>query len=189
MKGVAAQSRGETMDWEENEMHQDKKLIPFRAQTESFTVFKDEGCYYIDKTAFIQYLIERGDKICVVTRPRRFGKTLMLRMLQTFFEYVLDDDGKPVDNRRYFEGLKVMDAGEDVLKHMGKYPVISISLKSMRNDTLDEMLTKLRNALASACSKHDYLLDHPALNSFEREQFLQIRSTRVSQGDLEDALV
>ena len=76
------------MDWEENEMHQDKKLIPFRAQTERFTVFKDEGCYYIDKTAFIQYLIERGDKICVVTRPRRFGKTLMLRMLQTFLSTV-----------------------------------------------------------------------------------------------------
>ena len=164
------------------------KLIPFGEISESFTGLKDEGIYYVDKTSFIPFLISQKRHICVVTRPRRFGKTLMLRTLQTFFEYCLDDAGKPVDNRRYFEGLKVMDAGENVTKHMGQYPVISVSLKSMRNDTLDEMVTKLRNALSSACSKHDYLLDHPALSSFEREQFLQIRSKRVSQGDLEDAL-
>ena len=169
-------------------MHQDKQLIPFGEISESFTGLKDKGIYYVDKTGFIPYLISQKRQICVFTRPRRFGKTLMLRTLQTFFEYALDDDGNPIDNRRYFEGLKVMDAGEDVLKHLGQYPVISVSLKSMRNDTLDEMVTKLRNALSSACSKHDYLLDHPALSSFEREQFLQIRSKRVSQGDLEDAL-
>ena len=139
-------------------MHQDKQLIPFRAQTESFTVFKDEGCYYIDKTAFIQYLIERGDKICVVTRPRRFGKTLMLRTLQTFFEYALDDDGNPVDNRHYFEGLKVMDAGEDVLKHLGRYPVIFLSFKDVSGDTYEEVVSMLNDAVAAACIAHKKLL-------------------------------
>ena len=122
-------------------MSQDKQLIPFRAQTESFTVFKDEGCYYIDKTAFIRYLIERGDKICVVTRPRRFGKTLMLRTLQTFFEYKLDREGNPIDNRHYFEGLKVMEAGEDVLRHLGQYPVISLSFKDVSGDTYETILS------------------------------------------------
>ena len=164
------------------------KLIPFGEISESFTGLKDKGIYYVDKTGFIPFLLEQKRKICVVTRPRRFGKTLMLRTLQTFFEYRLDDAGQPVDNRRYFDGLKVMDAGEGVLKHLGQYPVISISLKGMRNNSLDEMVTKLRNALASACSPHDYLLEHPALSAFEREQFLQIRSKRIAQGDLEEAL-
>ena len=169
-------------------MIETKKLIPFGEISESFTGLKDKGIYYVDKTGFIPFVLKQNREICVVTRPRRFGKTLMLRTLQAFFEYRLDDKGEPVDNRRYFEGLKVMDAGEDILKHLGQYPVISLSLKGMRNDSLDEMVVKLRNALASACSPQDYLLEHPALSAFERDQYLQIRSARIGQGDLEDAL-
>ena len=87
-------------------MSETKKLAPFKNQSESFTAFRDDGSYYVDKTDVIRYLIESGHNICVCTRPRRFGKTLMLRTLQTFFEYILDEDGKPVDNRRYFEGSR-----------------------------------------------------------------------------------
>ena len=165
-----------------------ERLIPFGEISESFKGLKDEGIYYVDKTGFISYLIGQRRNICVYTRPRRFGKTLMLRTLETFFEYVLDDAGRPIDNRHYFEGLKVMDAGEDVLKHLGQYPVISLSFKNMRNDTLDDMVTKLRFALASACSRHEYLLNSPALSEFEREQFKQIISCQVSQSELEEAL-
>ena len=169
-------------------MNEDKKLKPFGEIAESFKELKDEGIYYVDKTAIIPYFVTQKRKICVVTRPRRFGKTLMLRMLQTFFEYALDKDGKPVDNRRYFEGLKVMDTGEDVLKEMGQYPLISLSLKDMRNDTFDAMVEKLRSALSSACSSHEYLLVHPALQDFEHEQFRDILSERVTQSKLEEAL-
>ena len=135
-------------------MSQDKKQIPFRSISESFRGLKDEGVYYVDKTGFIRYLIEKGDKICVVTRPRRFGKTLMLRTLQTFFEYRLDDDGKPVDNRRYFEGLKVMEAGEDVLKEMGQYPVISISFKDVSGRSYAEIVGQLREAVCQSTKDH-----------------------------------
>ena len=164
-------------------MQQDKKLIPFRAQTESFTVFKDEGCYYIDKTAFIQYLIERGDRICVVTRPRRFGKTLMLRTLQTFFEYRLDDDGKPVDNRRYFEGLKVMEAGENVLKHMGQYPVISLSFKDVRADTFALVIAQLRGAVSRACTPYESLLKESGILGAEQAARLQRYLDRLATED------
>ena len=172
----------------EDVMDQGKKCLPFKATAESFESFKDKGLYYIDKTGFIPYILNKGDDICVITRPRRFGKTLMMRMLQTFFEYKLDDKSNPIDNRRYFEGLKVMDAGEDVLKEMGRYPVISLSLKGMRNDTLKGMRTKLQSALSAACDEHSYLLDHPALQDFEHEQFRQILSKSIDQENLEDAL-
>ena len=166
-------------------MQQNKKLIPFRAQTESFTVFKDEGCYYIDKTAFIQYLIERGDKICVVTRPRRFGKTLMLRTLQTFFEYRLDNDGKPVDNRRYFEGLKVMDAGENVTKHMGQYPVISLSLKDVSGSSYQAVVSMLNDAICSACVAHGKQLMASGMLSQAHAELLQhYMDGRASEEDL-----
>ena len=165
-----------------------KKLIPFGEITESFTGLRGDGIYYVDKTGFISFLIEQKRKICVATRPRRFGKTLMLKTLEAFFEYRLDEDGKPVDNRRYFEGLKVMDAGEEVLREMGQYPVIFISLKDVRNATLEQMLDKLCVELGRACGAHAYLLEHPALLDFEREQFRQILSAQVDQGNLEAAL-
>ena len=169
-------------------MSQGKKLKPFGEIPESFKRLKDEGVYYVDKTGFIPYLISQKRNICVVTRPRRFGKTLMLRTLQAYFEYQLDDDGKPVDNRRYFEGLKVMDAGEDVLKEMGQYPVISLSFKEMRNDSFALMLSKLREELGNACQAHAYLMSHPALYDFERERFRHFLSKCVEQDVLETAL-
>ena len=76
-------------------MVDNKKLKPFGEISESFKALRDKGIYYTDKTSFISYLIKQERNICVVTRPRRFGKTLMLRTLQTFFEYALDKDGKP----------------------------------------------------------------------------------------------
>ena len=139
-------------------MDETKKLIPFGEISESFTGLKDEGVYYVDKTGFIPFLIEQKREICVFTRPRRFGKTLMLRTLQTFFEYRLDDEGKPIDNRRYFEGLKVLDAGEDVLKHLGQYPVISLSFKDIKADTADMVVAQLRGAVRRACEPLEILL-------------------------------
>ena len=69
----------------------DKRLKPFGEIPESFMGLKDKGIYYTDKTSFISYLIKQDRNICVVPRPRRFGKPLMLRTLETFFEHRLDD--------------------------------------------------------------------------------------------------
>ena len=149
------------------------KLIPFGEISESFTGLKDDGIYYIDKTGFIPFILEQKRKICVFTRPRRFGKTLMLRTLQTFFEYRLDDAGTPVDNRRYFEGLKVMDAGEDVLKYMGKYPVISLSFKDVRADTFALVIAQLRGAVSRACTPYESLLKESGILGAEQAARLQ----------------
>ena len=146
-------------DWE-GAMGLDRKLKPFGEIPESFRGLRDDGIYYVDKTGFIPYLINQNRKICVFTRPRRFGKTLMLRTLQTFFEYRLDDDGNPVDNRRYFEGLKVMDAGADVLKEMGQYPVISLSFKDVSGDNYEEIVGQLREAVCQSTKIHRSLFRH-----------------------------
>ena len=154
-------------------MEQSRKLKPFGEIPESFAALKDKGIYYTDKTAFIPYLINQERNICVVTRPRRFGKTLMLCMLQTFFEYRLDKDGKPVDNRRYFEGLKVMDAGEDVLREMGQYPVISLSFKNVFGDTYEKTVSMLNDAVCKACKLHGEQLMASEKLSFVHKQWLQ----------------
>ena len=91
---------------------------------ENYKEFIDKNLYYVDKTLLIRDILEKGGKVTLFTRPRRFGKTLALSMLRTFFEAELDRNGQPVDNSRYFVGKKIMSCGEDVLSRMGKYPVI-----------------------------------------------------------------
>ena len=154
-------------------MSQDKKLKPFGEIPESFTGLKAENVYYVDKTGFIPYLITQGRKICVFTRPRRFGKTLMLRTLEAFFEYRLDADGNPIDHRRDFEGLKVMDAGEDVLREMGQYPVISLSFKDVWGNTFSKVLEQLQEAVRQACKPHKALFRASTMLSDVEKETLQ----------------
>ena len=85
--------------------------------------------FFIDKTLFIKELLDMKGKVNLFTRPRRFGKTLNMSMLRYFFE---KGNG---ENAKLFQGLKIMDAGNEYLVHMGKYPVISISLKSMKQSS------------------------------------------------------
>ena len=162
-----------------------ERLIPFGEISESFKGLKDEGIYYVDKTGFISYLIGQRRNICVYTRPRRFGKTLMLRTLETFFEYVLDDAGRPVDNRHYFEGLKVMDAGEDVLKHLGQYPVISLSFKDIKVNTYEMVVAQLRGAVRRACEPYEKLLkDSGVLSTAQLKTFQGYLDRESSEEDL-----
>ena len=166
-------------------MRDTTKLAPFQNQSESFTAFRDKGVYYIDKTDIIPYLIDSGHEICVFTRPRRFGKTLMLRTLQTFFEYAHDSDGNLIDNRHYFEGLKVMEAGEDVLKHMGQYPVISISLKDVSGDAYERILGQLRGAVGRASETHESLIKNSGILSPGQ---LEVFQSYLDRNASEDAL-
>ena len=169
-------------------MERAKGLHPFRAQTESFTGLLDGKCYYVDKTRFISYLIEKGDKICVVTRPRRFGKTLMHMMLKTFFEYRLDTDGNPVDNSRYFEGLDVSKAGPEVMAHLGQHPVIYVTLKDVRGGTIEDYEAGLANAIKWACREQRGALNSPKLSLDDRALFDKYLNLSATKASIEDAL-
>ena len=99
---------------------------------ENYKEFVEGNLYYVDKTMLVRDLVEKGGKVTLFTRPRRFGKTLALSMLQTFFELEYDNDGKEIDKSWYFEGKKIMGAPKEILSMMGKYPVINLSIKSAR---------------------------------------------------------
>ena len=167
-------------------MGESNKLVPFGEISESFTGLRKGGIYYVDKTAFLSFLIEQRRNICVFTRPRRFGKTLMLKTLEAFFEYRLDDDGKPVDNRRYFEGLRVMDAGEAVLREMGQYPVIFMSLKDVSGDAYERVLGQLRGAVGRACETHEKLIKNSGILSPGQ---LEVFQSYLDRNASEDALM
>lgn len=91
----------------------------------------------MDKTLLIRDVLDKGGKVTLLTRPRRFGKTLGLSMLHTFFELKYDRDGNVIDKRRYFESMAIMREGERILSLMGKYPVIKLSLKGARKPDLE----------------------------------------------------
>ena len=106
----------------------EKKNLP--VGIEFYKKIIDEAYYYVDKTLMIKELLDRQSYVSLFTRPRRFGKTLALDMLKTFFEKELDEVGNVLDNRHYFDGMKIMSAGEKYISNMGQYPVIFLSLKS-----------------------------------------------------------
>ena len=104
---------------------------PFPIGVDNFKEMIQEGYYYVDKTLLIKELLDMRGKVNLFTRPRRFGKTLGLSMLQCFFEKDY------CDARKLFQGLEIMAAGEKYLKHISRYPVISISLKTMKQANFD----------------------------------------------------
>lgn len=88
---------------------------------EDFKEIREEGYYYVDKTALIEQVLEKRSKVTLFTRPRRFGKSLNMSMLKRFFEIGTDPS--------LFEGLHISKNAALCERYMGKYPVIAISLK------------------------------------------------------------
>lgn len=123
----------------------------------------DKKYYYIDKTLLIRDLLEYKNKVTLFTRPRRFGKTLAQSMVKVFFEKEILADGTVADNSVYFQGKKVMDAGEECLKHMGQYPVIFLSLKSAKQPTYEMAYEKICDNIAGEFMRHSYVLKGDAL--------------------------
>ncbi|MBQ7724977.1 MAG: AAA family ATPase [Lachnospiraceae bacterium] len=143
---------------------------------ENYKEFVDQKLYYVDKTLFIRDIVEKGGKVTLFTRPRRFGKTLALSMLRTFFEAELDKEGNPVDNRRYFEGMKIMGCGEEILSKQGQYPVINLTLKSAKQQRFSSAVLRLREEIVSEFERHAYVLDSDRLSEDLKKDFRSFRS-------------
>ena len=122
-----------------------KRKYPI-AGTDFFTQIMDDNGYYIDKTDVIPWILGRKKRVILFTRPRRFGKSTMISMLKAFFEYRIDRDGKVVDNRHYFEGLRVSQDA-DAMALLGAYPVVTITLKDVIQHSFKEALGALTNKI------------------------------------------
>lgn len=117
---------------------------------ESFEEIRTDGFYYIDKTGLIRDLLNKRGKVNLFTRPRRFGKSLNMSMLKYFFEYGCD--------KTLFEGLEISKDTALTERHMGQYPVISISLKSVNGANY----ATARSLMCSAASLRPTQTEPPA---------------------------
>lgn len=126
---------------------------------EDFKRIINEDCYFVDKTLLIEELLESKAQTTLLTRPRRFGKTLNLSMLRRFFEDERTQQGERIDNSGLFNGLAISRCGEDVSRHQGRYPVISLSLKSAKQPNYDMAHGCLVDAVIKEFQHHAYVLE------------------------------
>lgn len=149
----------------------------------------DRKCYYVDKTLLIKDLIDRGGKVTLFARPRRFGKTMNMYMLKYFFEANVDEKtGEPVDNSYLFDGLRIMSAGDEYIKHMGKYPVIFISLNTMKQIEFDGAIGMLINDIADEFNRHSYILNKISLSDEEKAFYYKMSNKKGNVEDCKEAL-
>ena len=150
-------------------------------------VIKDGYCY-IDKTMFIKELLDLKGEVNLFTRPRRFGKTLNLSMLRYFFEDT-GDAKKNEENQSLFQGLKIMEQGEEYVEHMGEYPVINLTLKSAKQPTFESAYGKIRNAIADEFQRHQYILTSEKISGEDKKLFEKIADRKAEYDDYSGALV
>ena len=157
--------------------------IPLPIGIDNFEKVVKGGYYFVDKTLFIKELLDIKGEVNLFTRPRRFGKTLNMSMLRYFFEK------GGTDNKELFRGLKIMDAGEEYLAHMGKYPVISISLKSMKQYSYELAFDMLKKAVREEYKRHwDEVMDNARVGVTEKERYRRLRDLEGTESDYADSL-
>ena len=131
---------------------------PLPTGVDNFEKLITRGYYFVDKTLLIKELLDKKGDVNLFTRPRRFGKTLNMSMVQYFFEDSRKDDGTKVDNRSLFDGLSIMESGERYLSHMGRYPVIALSLKSGKQPDFNLSRKMLIRQIADEYKRHRFIL-------------------------------
>ena len=161
---------------------------PIAIGVENYKTIIEKNAYYIDKTLMIKELVDQASTVNLFTRPRRFGKTLTLSMVRTFFEDERNYEGEKIDNSRYFEGKKIMEAGEKYIGELGQYPVIKLSLKSAKQPTYEMAYNCLRNEMIYEFDRHRYVLEGKRLSDAEKKSYERILDKTAEAGEYETAL-
>ena len=144
------------------------KHKPLPIGVEDFKRLVDNGYYFVDKTLMIKELLENKETVNLFTRPRRFGKTLNMSMLQRFFE------ATEKSNAYLFDGLKIA-AYPEYMVYQGQYPVISISLKSMKRASYQEAYFEYVKLLSDEFERHETILQSDAVSEEDKLEFQKIK--------------
>ena len=156
--------------WKEMEMR--KKKLPIGI--ENFEKLRLENFYYIDKTGLIRELLNNWGEVNLFTRPRRFGKTLNMSMLENFFS--LDGD------KSIFDGLEISKETALCEEYMGKYPVVSISLKGIDAWSYETAYQMAVRVIIDAAAKFYFLLDSEKLNAHDKAEYQKLLDDTMNEG-------
>lgn len=147
-----------------------------------FKAIRIRDNYYIDKSMYIKDIIDNQSGVILVTRPRRFGKTLNMSMLKYYF------DCRQKDNRNLFNGLKIMEQEERYTSKLGYYPVIYITLKDVQNVNYENMLLDMKTAMMEMFQEHRYLLDSDKIYPEEKARITDILFAKEDEVVLKNSI-
>lgn len=151
------------------------KNIDIPVGISNFAEIRKNKYYYIDKTGLIEELLKTtATKVTLITRPRRFGKTLGMSMLENFFDI-------RKDSKLLFEGLEIADKQALCEAWMNQYPVIFLSLKSVDGNDFSTAYSQLAYEIGALYKEHDYLLESPVLGEEEKKLFWQIKERKTGK--------
>lgn len=146
---------------------------------ENFEKIRTEGFYYIDKTGLIRELLNSWSEVNLFTRPRRFGKSLNMSMLKNFFEIGCD--------KNLFDGLEIAKEQQLCQSYMGKFPVISISLKGVSGNTFDAARSMLCSVIGREALRFQFLLNSAELSDLDKQLYLQMVRIEANGFTITDA--
>ena len=147
--------------------HAEKRKLP--VGVEDFEKIRREGFYYVDKTTMIRDLLHKWGEVNLFTRPRRFGKSLNMSMLKAFFEIGCD--------KTLFDGLAISGEQDLCEKYMGKFPVISVSLKGVNGADYETARALLCSVIGNEAARFRFLLETDRISELEKELYRQLLVT------------
>ncbi len=149
--------------------------------SQDFAFLREQNCFFVDKTGFIKSWWESGDAVTLITRPRRFGKTLNMSMLNCFFSL-------QYQNRKdLFYGLSIWSDPE-YQAIQGTYPVIFLSFADVKQDCYADTLQKIRHIIGDTYRQHRYLLEAACFTDAEKQQFTKVMNCEMDDVTAQDAL-
>ena len=151
-----------------------KNLKKLPIGTDVFSVVRDNDYYYVDKSSYLKNVFESSASVILFTRPRRFGKTLLMDMFKTFLRVAPDGSANREYKEKLFAGLEILKDKEFTDKYLGQFPVIAFSLKALCEGTFYESYKKLARVISDVANEYDFIKDSPKLTDSEKESFKKL---------------
>ena len=153
-----------------------KNLKKLPIGTDVFSVVRDNDYYYVDKSSYLKKVFESSASVILFTRPRRFGKTLLMDMFKSFLRVAPDGSANREYKEKLFDGLEILNDKEFTDKYMGQFPVISISLKEVYGETYQQAYDKLVEIVSELGDKFSFLLESKVISPEQKQVLLKLKN-------------
>ena len=159
-----------------------KHFLALPVTGDTFAEVREKNRYYVDKTPYLKAVFSEdeavddkslidGTTVLLLTRPRRFGKTLLMNMFESFLNINYEKPGDTTIHQSYFKDTKIFEEQKFCKKYMGQFPVISITLKDVLGDDFESAYLKLAEVVSAKANEFSFLKESPYLNEMEKAKF------------------
>ncbi len=149
-----------------------KQFLPLPYGKDVYSELKGNGCYFVDKTPYLKELIDKDkSNVMLFTRPRRFGKTLFMSMVEYFLKINSANPGDTILQQKLFKDTKILEDREFCEKYMGQHPVICLTLKGVQGVDFEDAYYKLAEVVSAKANEYSFLKDSPSLDEKEKAKF------------------